>query len=154
MNHTFFIMKILELILVTALLRLLSALLRYAEITWGTPQAVTDESDVSTNGFVDLSFRNRPFKNSLGMEQLHCKTPPIIRKKMQMSFIAYNLIRALVQEAAARHSHDVIRISFEETIRTHSETLESFALSPTISPRLLKESWMKCSELSQMSQFH
>jgi len=59
------------------------------------------------------------------MEQLRCKTPPMVRNELQMFIIAYKLIRALMQEAAARHSCNLSRLSFKATI----DTLRNFRLT-------------------------
>jgi len=72
---------------------------------------------------VELFFRH--IKTTMGMEQLRCKTPPMVRKELQMFIIAYNLIRALMQEAATRHSCDLDRLSFKATI----DTLRDFRIA-------------------------
>lgn len=65
---------------------------------------------------VELFFRH--IKTTMGMEVLRCKKPEMVRKELQMFIIAYNLIRALMQEAAARHSCDLDRLSFKATVDT------------------------------------
>ena len=42
----------------------------------------------------------------------------MIRKELRMFIIAHNLIRALMQEAAARHQCDLTRMSFKGTVDT------------------------------------
>jgi len=65
---------------------------------------------------VELFFRH--IKTTMGMEQLRCKTPEMVRKELQMFIIAYNLIRALMQEAATRHACELSRLSFKAAIDT------------------------------------
>ena len=45
------------------------------------------------------------------MEKLRCRTPEMARKT-RMHLIAYNLIRGLMQEAAAQESTRLERVSF------------------------------------------
>lgn len=57
----------------------------------------------------------RDIKISLGMDVLKCKSPEMIRKEVQMYNIAYNLIRAIMCEAASRHGVSVLGLSFKRT---------------------------------------
>ena len=52
----------------------------------------------------------------MGMEALRCQSPKMVQKELEMFFIAYNLIRALMTEAAALHDVPVDRISFKGTV--------------------------------------
>ena len=63
---------------------------------------------------IELWFRH--IKTSMGMERLRCKRPKMVHKELEMFFIAYNLIRALMAEAAAIHEVPVDRISFKGTV--------------------------------------
>lgn len=63
---------------------------------------------------IELWFRN--IKTSMGMERLRCKRPKMVHKELEMFLIAYNLIRALMAEAAAIHEVPVDRISFKGTV--------------------------------------
>jgi len=49
---------------------------------------------------------------------LRGKTPEVIRREIIMFAIAYNLIRALMQEAAGTYDRDLTRLSFKATIDT------------------------------------
>ena len=89
---------------------------------------------------VELFFRH--IKTTMGMEQLRCKTPAMVRKELQMFIIAYNLIRALMQEASALYPCDLDRLSFKATIHT----LRSFRVvlhaakdQPNIYKRIVNE---------------
>jgi len=54
-------------------------------------------------------------KTTLHMERLSCLTPAMIHKEIQMHLIAYNLIRALMVEAALADDVPLERISFTGT---------------------------------------
>lgn len=60
----------------------------------------------------------RDIKTTLGMDVLRCKTPKMIHKELQMYLLAYNLIRALMGEAAQKHGVCLYRISFKGTLGT------------------------------------
>jgi len=63
---------------------------------------------------VELFFRD--IKITIGMDVLRCRTPAMIRKEIIMHAIAYNLIRGLMQEAAALYDVDLTRISFKGSV--------------------------------------
>ena len=63
---------------------------------------------------IELWFRD--IKTSMGMERLSCKSPRMVHKELEMFFIAYNLIRALMVEAGATHDVPVDRMSFKGTV--------------------------------------
>ena len=63
---------------------------------------------------IELWFRD--IKTSMGMEVLRCKSPKMVHKELEMFFIAYNLIRALMVEAGALHDVPVERLSFKGTV--------------------------------------
>ena len=63
---------------------------------------------------IELWFRD--IKTSMGMEVLRCQSPRMVHKELEMFLIAYNLIRALMTEAAALHDVPVDRISFKGTV--------------------------------------
>lgn len=65
---------------------------------------------------VELFLRN--IKTTLKMEVLSCMTPAMVRKEVLMHFIAYNLIRCVMTEAAGAADIDVQRISFKGTLDT------------------------------------
>jgi hypothetical protein len=60
----------------------------------------------------------RDIKTALGMDILRCKTPNMVDKELWMHLIAYNLIRALMREAATAHARRLERISFTGTLVT------------------------------------
>ena len=63
---------------------------------------------------IELWFRD--IKTSLGMETLRCQSPKLVHKELEMFFIAYNLIRALMAEAGAIHDAPLDRFSFKGTV--------------------------------------
>ena len=63
---------------------------------------------------IELWFRD--LKTSMGMETLRCKSPNMAHKELEMFFIAYNLIRALMMEAGLIHDVPMDRLSFKGTV--------------------------------------
>jgi hypothetical protein len=63
---------------------------------------------------IELWFRD--LKTSMRMEVLRCKSPALVHKELEMFFIAYNLIRGLMQEASVAHDQPLERISFKGSV--------------------------------------
>lgn len=63
---------------------------------------------------VELCFRD--LKTTLGLDVLRCKSPALVRKEIVMHALAYNLIRALMQDIAHSHQVSVQRLSFKGTV--------------------------------------
>jgi hypothetical protein len=63
---------------------------------------------------IELWFRD--IKTSMGMETLRCLSPKMIHKELEMFFIAYNLIRCLMADAAQTHDVEIERLSFKGTV--------------------------------------
>ncbi len=63
---------------------------------------------------IELWFRD--IKTSMGMEVLRCKSPKMLHKELEMFFIAYNLIRCLMAEAALVYDVPMERLSFKGTV--------------------------------------
>jgi IS4 transposase len=86
---------------------------------------------------VELFFRD--IKITLGMDVLRCQTPAMVRKEIVMHAIAYNLIRALMQQAAALYHVPIERLSFKgsvDTLRQWTETLNAASGKPREQARL------------------
>jgi len=64
----------------------------------------------------------RSLKRTMQMEILRCKTPELVRKELWTHLLAYNLIRAIMAQAATKHDLDPRTISFKGVI----QTLEAF----------------------------
>jgi len=65
-------------------------------------------------GRIELWFRD--IKTSMGMETLRCLSPKMVHKELEMFFIAYNLIRCLMAEAAQACAGAIERLSFKGTV--------------------------------------
>lgn len=65
---------------------------------------------------VELHFRE--IKIHLNMDVLRCLSPDMIERELRMHFIAYNLIRCVMQKAAITHNVDLKRLSFKGCLNT------------------------------------
>jgi hypothetical protein len=65
---------------------------------------------------VELFFRD--IKATLGLDVLRCLSPELIEKEAWLHAIAYNLVRALMIEAAWKHGVELERLSFKGTVDT------------------------------------
>ena len=59
----------------------------------------------------------RNIKTTLGMETFSCKTPQMIEKEMWVYFLAYNLIRLLMSQAAMLADILPRQVSFKHTVQ-------------------------------------
>lgn len=57
----------------------------------------------------------RDIKIAMGVDVLRCKTPEMVQKELWMHVLAYNLVRALMLDAATAHRVPLDRISFKGT---------------------------------------
>jgi len=73
---------------------------------------------------VELCFRD--IKTTLGLDVLRCQTPAMVRKEIVMHALAYNLIRALMQDIAHRSQVSVQRLSFKGTVDALRQWRELF----------------------------
>ena len=64
---------------------------------------------------VEVDLRN--LKTTLGMEVLKCKTAEMCEKELWVYFLAYNLIRLLMAEAALRTDTVPRQLSFKHTLQ-------------------------------------
>jgi hypothetical protein len=89
---------------------------------------------------VELFFRD--IKITLGMDVLRCHTPAMVRKEIVMHAIAYNLIRALMQQAAALYHVSIERLSFKgsvDTLRQWGDTINAASAKPREQARLFNQ---------------
>ncbi len=89
---------------------------------------------------VELFFRD--IKMTLGMDILRCQTPDMVRKEIVMHAIAYNLIRGLMQQAAALYHVPIERLSFKgsvDTLRQWTQTLNAASDKPREQVRLFNQ---------------
>lgn len=78
----------------------------------------------------------RDIKITMGMDVLRCKTPALIHKEFTMHLIAYNLVRALMIEAATRHDQDLARLSVAGAVSAVRQWAPSFLPLHTRANRL------------------
>jgi hypothetical protein len=64
----------------------------------------------------------RSLKQTVQMDILRCKTPELVRKEIWTHVFAYNLIRTIMAQAAAKHDIEPRTISFKGAV----QTLEAF----------------------------
>lgn len=86
---------------------------------------LTDPVAFPARAFAELYFKRwrvelylRDIKITMGMDILKCKTPKMVEKELWMHVIAYNLIRAVMQESALAHGLPAERLSFKGTLAT------------------------------------
>lgn len=64
----------------------------------------------------------RSIKSTMQMDLMRCKTPEMVHKELWTHILAYNLIRAVMAQAASRHNIEPRTISFKAAL----QTLEAF----------------------------
>ena len=74
---------------------------------------------------VELFFRD--IKTTLGMDVLRTQVPAMVRKEIVMHALAYNLVRALMQDIARSYQMDIARLSFKGTVDAMRQWGELFA---------------------------
>ena len=65
----------------------------------------------------------RELKTLMRLDVLRCRSPQMIRKELLMHFIAYNLVRAVMLQAALQYQVALSRLSFKGTL----DALQAFA---------------------------
>ena len=73
---------------------------------------------------VELFFRD--IKTTLGLDVLRCQCPAMVRKEIVMHAVAYNLIRALMQDIAHSYQIHLYRLSFKGTVDALRQWRELF----------------------------
>jgi hypothetical protein len=73
-----------------------------------------------------VELQIRELKTLLRLDVLRCRSPQMIRKELQMHFIAYNLVRAVMLQAALQYQVALSRLSFKGTL----DALQAFAALP------------------------
>jgi hypothetical protein len=64
-----------------------------------------------------VELRLRDVKTTMGMDILSGKSPDVVCKEIYMHFLAYNLIRALMWQAAEEYDRPLHRLSFAGTMQ-------------------------------------
>src|SRR5256885_3456759 len=72
----------------------------------------------------------RSLKSTMQMGELRCKTPEAVRKEVWAHVLAYNLIRRVMAQAAARHEVPPRSISFKGAMQTLEAFEPLLALGP------------------------
>ena len=93
-------------------------------VTWKKPQR--------QHGFSPEEWAQLPAELTLRM----------VRKEIQLFFIAYNLIRALMQHAATLYQRDLHRLSFKstvDTVRQYCTALNATRKQPRKQQRIIDE---------------
>jgi len=70
----------------------------------------------------DAEINLRSLKTMMNMDVLRCQSPDMVRKEIWAHLLAYNLIRTVIAQAAAKHDKHPRQISFTRAMRT----LEAF----------------------------
>jgi len=68
----------------------------------------------------------RDVKTTLGLEQLRCQSPAMVRKELLAGLIAHNLIRCVLAEAAQVYEAELERLSFKgavDALRQYSSVI-------------------------------
>lgn len=66
----------------------------------------------------DAEINLRSLKTAMNMDVLRCRTPDMVRKEIWAHLLAYNLIRAVMAQAATLHAMHPRQISFTRAMRT------------------------------------
>ena len=80
---------------------------------------------------IELHFAQ--IKTTLEMDVLRCQSPAMIEKELQIHLIAYNLVRALMQQAAHLHDAPLERLSFKgslDALRHSAQAIHASAQQP------------------------
>lgn len=80
----------------------------------------------------------RDIKQTLSMDHARCKTPAMARRELQVTLLAYNLVRKLIATAAAVHRKQPRRLGFTLACQT---ILSSWMLLATGVCRNARQQW-------------
>jgi len=81
--------------------------------TLTNPQAYSREEIAQLYGFrwnVELDIRQ--IKQTLHLDHVRCKTPPMVRRELWVTLLAYNLIRKVIATSAAVHKKQPRHLGF------------------------------------------
>jgi hypothetical protein len=81
----------------------------------------------------------RDVKTTLGLEQLRCQSPAMVRKELLAGLIAHNLIRCVLAEAAQVYEAELERLSFKGAVDALRQFSTVIAQAPT--NRLKRKLW-------------
>jgi hypothetical protein len=78
----------------------------------------------------DAEINLRSLKTVMHMDVLRCQTPEMVRKEIWAHLLAYNLIRTVIAQAAAKHGKHPRKISFTRAMRTVEAFRPTIAHTP------------------------
>jgi hypothetical protein len=97
---------------------------------------LTDTKEYSNHDIGELFHKRwlveldiRAIKCTLGMDELRCKTPEMVRKEIWTCLLAYNLIRKTMLEAAKKTNLSPRQLSFASAVQTMAA---SWQVIPTL----------------------
>ncbi|YCM44216.1 IS4 family transposase [Verrucomicrobiaceae bacterium 227] len=96
---------------------------------------------------IEVKFRD--LKTTLGMDRFAVKTPAMGHKTLKMMVIAYNLLRATMQEAAQKAGKKVHEMSVRATqysLTSSHETFRGVTAKPLLKKRLYDQLLDTCAE--------
>lgn len=79
----------------------------------------------------DAEINLRSLKTMMNMDVLRCQSPEMVRKEIWAHLLAYNLIRTVIAQAAAKHDKHPRQISFTRAMRTLEAFRPTLAHTPT-----------------------
>ncbi len=79
----------------------------------------------------DVEINLRSLKTMMNMDVLRCLTPEMVRKEIWAHLLAYNLIRTVIAQAAAKHGKQPRQISFTRAMRTLEAFRSTLAHTPS-----------------------
>ena len=97
-------------------------------------QAIAELYGFRWNAELDI----RDIKQTLGLDHLRCKSPPMVRLELWVTLLAYNLIRKLIATAAAVHGKQPRQLGFTLACQT---VLSSWMLLATGLCRDAQQLW-------------
>jgi hypothetical protein len=107
------------------------------------------DDQIDACDFAELYFRRwnaelffREIKIWLNMDVLRCLSPHMIEREVRMHFIAYNLVRSVMQKASLIHDVDLARVSFKgalDTLRQFANACSGFEAKPRTISALIDE---------------
>ena len=103
----------------------------------------------------DIEVRLRDVKTTVGMEELRVKKPEMARKCFAMAMLAYNLVRAVAQEASRIAEVKPYLMSYKETLDWVNSCAPNFYHARTKSrgaQRKLRDSFIEVASTKQV--FH
>jgi hypothetical protein len=79
----------------------------------------------------DAEINLRSLKTMMHLDVLRCQSPEMVRKEIWAHLLAYNLIRTVIAQAAAKHGKHPRQISFTRAMRTLEAFRPTLARTPS-----------------------